>query len=283
MDPAGETAALVALLRVGARSPKWYSEALLKSGSACALLDEELGLLGKLALEEAAAEVKAWEERNIQVVSAFDPRFPRRLRDANFDPPLLFVAGSLQQAEERPVAVVGTRDPTARGMRRARDIARRMVNDGHTVVSGLAAGIDTEAHNGSLERGGRTVAVIGNGLDHVYPRQNAALQRRIRQDGAVVSQFWPESRPTRSSFPIRNALIASLSDACVIVEGTAMSGTRIVARVALEMHRIVVLLEDLLEQDWGRELAGRPGVAVASSAAEVSQVLERHLSAPAQG
>lgn len=282
MDAAGETAALVALLRVGSRSPKWCSEALQRSGSARALLADELGLLAELALEEAAAEVKAWEERHIQVVSPFDPRFPRRLRDANCYPPLLFVAGSLQQAEERRVAVVGTRHPSARGMRAARAIARKLVDAGHTVVSGLAAGIDTAAHEATLEHGGRTVAVIGSGLDHCYPRQNAALQRRIRAEGAVVSQFWPESPPARSSFPLRNALMASLSDACVIVEANAMSGTRIVARAAFQMRRNVILLKDLLEQAWAQELAARSGAVVASSAEEVSQVLERLLSVPAR-
>lgn len=281
MDIAGETAALVALLRVGTRSARWYSKALGRSGSAQDLLDEEQGLLASLALEEAAAEVRDWEARHMNVVSMFDPRYPRRLREANCDPPLLFVAGSLQHAQERPVAVVGTRHPTSRGMRATRTIARRLVEQGHTVISGLAAGIDTEAHEATLESGGRTVAVIGNGLDHSYPRQNAALQRRIPEQGAVVSQFWPESRPARSNFPLRNALMAGLSDACVIVEASALSGTRIVARAALERRRVVVLLEDLMEQEWVRELAARPGVEVARSPADVSHVLERVSSAPA--
>ena len=281
MDVVGETAALVALLRVGNRSPKWYSEALLRSGSARALLDEELGLLTEMALAEAVAEVEAWEQRQIKVVSAFDPRFPMKLRGLAGIPPLLFVAGTPIDADERTVAVVGTRQPTVRGTQMARKLSRRLTAEGYTVVSGLAAGIDTVAHEAALERQGRTIAVIGSGLDHFYPRQNAGLQRRISQQGAVVSQFWPESGPTRGSFPLRNVLMAALSDACVIVEASAMSGTRILARAAVDMRRTVILVEDLLEQQWARELAEHPGVEVARSVAEITQVLGRAVFPPA--
>lgn len=282
MDVAGETAALVALLRVGTRSPKSYSEALRTSGSARTLLDQEQGLFAEPALEAAAAEVRTWEQRHIQVISGFDPRFPRRLRAAKWSPPLLFVAGIVERASERPVAVVGTRQPTERGIRAARTITCGLVQEGYSVISGLAAGIDAAAHETALDQGGQTVAVIGNGLDHCYPRQNAALQRRIVENGAVVSQFWPDSQPSRSSFPLRNVLMAALCDACVIVEASAMSGTRILARAALEMKRVVVLLEDLLEQQWARDLADRSGVVVARSAAEITQVLEGHSSVPFQ-
>lgn len=280
MEATGETAALVALLRVGNRSPKWYPEAVSRSGSARALLDDELGLLAEMALADAIAEVEAWEQRQIKVVSVYDPRFPRKLQGLTGIPVLLFVAGTPMVADERTVAVVGTRHPTGRGTQMARKLSRRLVDAGYTVVSGLAAGIDTVAHEAALERRGRTIAVVGSGLDYVYPRHNAGLQRRISQDGAVISQFWPESRPTRGSFPVRNVLMAALSDACVIVEASAMSGTRILARAAVDMRRPVILLEELLAQQWARELAEHPGVQVARSGAEITQLLGRELVPP---
>jgi DNA processing protein len=148
-------------------------------------------------------------------------------------------------------------------------------------VSGLAAGIDTAAHQAALERGGRTIAVIGSGLDHAYPRENTGLQRQLARDGAVISQFWPESRPSRRTFPLRNALMAGLTTASVIVEANAMSGTRILARAAVSLRRVVVLLDTLLEQPWAQELAGQPGVQVAESAAEATALIERARRQPA--
>jgi len=226
----GETAALVALLRVGNRSPKWYSEALLRSGSARALLDEELGLLTEMALAEAVAEVEAWEQRQIKVVSAFDPRFPMKLRGLAGNPlPSCSWPGPRSTPMSGLWPVVGTRQPTVRGTQMARKLSRRISLRGLHGGLGLAAGIRHRAHEAALapgadHRGDRQWP------DHFYPRQNAGLQRRISQQGAVVSQFWPESGPTRGSFPLRNVLMAALSDACVIVEASAMSGTRILAR-----------------------------------------------------
>jgi DNA processing protein len=156
-----------------------------------------------------------------------------------------------------------------------------LVDEGFTVVSGLAAGIDTVAHEAALENGGRTLAVIGTGLDHCYPRQNASLQRRILANGAVISQFWPETRPARGNFPLRNALMAGLAEASVIVEANAMSGTRIEARAALGMQRVVVLLDTLLEQEWARELAEQPGVKVVHSPAQAVEKVQQSIMQPA--
>ena len=142
-------------------------------------------------------------------------------------------------------------------------------------MSGLAAGIDTAAHTAALDRGERTVAVIGTGLHHTYPPQNAGLQRTIGSEGAVVSQFWPDSPPSRRSFPMRNAVMSGISLATVIVEATQTSGARIQARLALAQGRRVFLLEQLLVQEWARELATRPGTHVVRAAEDITETIDR--------
>lgn len=281
MDTTGETAAVVALLRNGTRPSGWYSTALSRSQSARELLDEEHGLLSDALLRDALGELAGWERRHIQVLSQYDPRYPDNLRDAAGRPPLLFVAGALVPNDRHAVAVVGTRQPSPRGKQTARALAHRLVAEGFTVVSGMAAGIDTVAHEAALERDGRTLAVIGTGLDRCYPRQNLDLQRRIVRYGAVVSQFWPETRPSRANFPLRNALMAGLTEASVIVEASAMSGTRIEARAALSMQRVVVLLDTLLEQQWAKDLSDHPGVKVVHSPAQAVDALRFSIAQPA--
>lgn len=281
MDSRLETAAVVALLRSGRRSWNWYATALNGAASARALLDQEEGLLSESRLAEAEAEIGRWERRSIQVLSPFDPRYPAGLADAPAPPPLLFVAGELRSADQRAIAVIGTRQPSSRGRQIARTLAQRLVDEGFTVTSGLAAGIDSVAHEAALERGGRTLAVVGTGLDHCYPRQNVGLQRRIIGSGAVISQFWPETRPSRNNFPLRNALMAGLTEASVIVEANAMSGTRIEARAALGMRRVVVLLDTLLEQQWARDLSEQAGVRVVHSAAQAVETLQHSIAQPA--
>ena len=186
--------------------------------------------------------------------------------------------GSLTADDERSVAVVGTRRPSEGGLQRARDIASGLVAAGYTVVSGLADGIDTAAHLAALERGGRTVAVIGTGLHRAYPARNASLQQRIADDAAVVSQFWPDAPPTRTSFPMRNVVMSGLARATVVVEASHTSGARMQARFALEHGRPLFLLGSLLKHDWARQFAERPGTYVVRSADEVVERVERLVS-----
>jgi DNA processing protein len=197
------------------------------------------------------------------------------LRAVDEAPPLLFTAGGLCGSDDRAVAVVGTREPSHRGRALAAELTRTLSASGYTVVSGLAAGIDTVVHQSALETGGRTIAVIGNGLEHAYPAQNAKLQRRIAAEGAIVSQFLPPARPSRRSFPLRNAVMSGLTLATVIVEASATSGTRVQARLALSQRRAVLLMPELLVNPWARDLVGRPGVQVLDGAATVITALGR--------
>jgi DNA processing protein len=150
-----------------------------------------------------------------------------------------------------------------------------LAHAGFVVVSGLAAGVDSAAHAAALAAGGRTVAVIGAGLDHVYPPENAALHRQIAERAAIVSQFWPETPPSRQTFPMRNAVMSGLALGTVIVEASARSGARVQARRALGHGRPVFLLRRVLGQAWAAELADRPGVHVVDEPAQVIDIVER--------
>ncbi len=189
---------------------------------------------------------------------------------------MVFLAGELTAADGNGIAVVGARKATPRGLGSARAIATHLADRGYTVVSGLAAGIDTAAHTAALNRDARTVAVIGTGLARSYPPQNAALQRRIASECAVISQFWPDAPPTRRSFPMRNAVMSGFALATVVVEASDTSGARMQARLALAQGRPVFLLASLIErQAWAKEYANRPGTHVVRDPTDITTVLER--------
>jgi DNA processing protein len=168
------------------------------------------------------------------------PGYPTRLGDLHDPPARLFVRGGAPDALERPaVAIVGARSCSAYGAQVARDLARELAAVGVTVVSGLARGIDGEAHRGALAAGGMTVAVLGCGIDRDYPAAHAELARRIAATGAIVSEYPPGVEPAPFRFPARNRIIAALAGATVVVEARARSGALITADFALELGRDV--------------------------------------------
>lgn len=279
-----EAAALIALLREGERPWAEWAALVEEAGSAVALLEREREpqpptLFGEdrppAQLEEIAAEIVAWEAAGMRLHTVLDAGYPENLRAVHDRPPFVFVAGALAPADARAIAVVGARAASPAGVRVAAAIAEHLVDHAFTVVSGLATGIDHAAHTAALARGGRTLAVIGTGLRRTYPAHHQALQRRIAAECGVISQFWPDAPPTRRSFPMRNAVMSGLSLATVVVEASVTSGSRIQARLALEHGRPVFLLESLLEHDWAREFASRPGARVIRSPEEITTFIER--------
>jgi DNA processing protein len=292
-----ETAALVALLRIGTRPWAAYADLVEQRGTALEILREELAGSGHAQgtlldsqddraseadlLDRAAANIDRWRENGLQVLTVLHPDYPENLRAVHDRPPLIFVAGKLTPADARSIAVVGARRATTRGLTRARAIAEHLSDRGYTVASGLAAGIDTAAHTATLAHGGRTVAVIGTGLRRCYPPENAALQRRIADEFAVISQFWPDSPPTKRTFPMRNATMSGLTLATVVVEASQTSGSRMQARLALEHGRPVFLLDTLLDQEWAKDYARRPGTQVVGSPEEITEAVERLTSSDA--
>jgi DNA processing protein len=281
MTPLSERAALVVLLRTGSRPWRAYADLVEEAGSATEVLERE-GAAQESLFDESAGlfklaerEIADWEAAGMRLVTVLDDGYPENLRAVHDRPPLLFFSGSLQSADDRAVAVVGARRASPGGIAAARSLAQHLTRSGFTVVSGLAAGIDAAAHTGALAAGGRTLAVLGTGLRRSYPPENAALQRRIAAECAVVSQFWPDAPPKRHSFPIRNAVISGLSLATIVVESSQTGGSRLQARLALEQGRPVFLWHRLLEQPWAREFARRPGVRVGHSAEEIMSALSR--------
>lgn len=172
-------------------------------------------------------------------------------------PETLWTAGNVSLLQHHPrVAVVGTRRPSSEGERRARKLARLLVEHGATVVSGLAAGIDTVAHTETIAGGGRTIAVLGTPLDDVHPRSNAALQARIARDHLLVSEFPPGSPVARGNFPRRNRTMALIADVSVIVEAGEGSGTLSQGWEALRLGRPLFLLKSLVDSGvaWTQEM-----------------------------
>lgn len=275
VDSASETAALITLLRGGVGQQVGFADRLEEAGSARAILEREWSLLTPQLLVEAMTDITRWTDRGIRPVTLLDAEYPENLRAAYDRPPLLFVRGRLAPGDARSVAIIGSRLASPTGRERARAISARLVDAGYTIVSGLAAGIDTAAHLTALARGGRTVAVVGTGLERAYPPQNESLQQRIALSAAVVSQFWPEAGPTRHSFPQRNALMSGLTLATLVAEATHMSGARTQVRAALRQGRPVLLASSLLDQTWAREVAARPGVEVIRSIEELDEAMQR--------
>ena len=183
--------------------------------------------------------LRAMQEYSIRLLLLEDDEYPTALRSIP-DPPLyLFVRGSIQENDEVAVAIVGTRHATEYGRGLAHSFGRDLARRGVTVVSGLARGIDTAAHRGALEGGGRTFAVCGCGLDVVYPSENKTLMEDIAANGAALSEFAPTVHPEPWHFPARNRIISGLSAGTIVVEAAERSGALITSDFALEQSREV--------------------------------------------
>lgn len=188
---------------------------------------------------DLAGEVGRAEKAAVRIVAFCDPEYPECLRGI-YDPPLaLYIKGSLEERDRCALAVVGTRRPTLYGRETTRHFAYALAQAGYTITSGLAEGVDTEAHKGALAARGRTLAVIGSGFDHLYPASNHELADSIAEHGAVLSEFPFAKRPDRTTFPMRNRVVSGLSQGVLVVEAGAKSGALHTANRALEQGRSV--------------------------------------------
>ena len=194
--------------------------------------------------------------------------YPRRLRDAAHPIELLYYQGWWDLADSRSIAVVGTRKPTRDGIARTKKLVKALVKDDFTIVSGLAAGVDTVAHETAIAEGGRTIAVIGTPLSGVYPRENALLQRKIANEFLVISQVpvkryeRQDYRMNRLFFPERNITMSALTEATIIVEAGETSGTLIQARAALQQGRELFILDNCFRKglSWPQKFADKGAV-----------------------
>jgi DNA processing protein len=175
----------------------------------------------------------------VRLVTWADQEYPVNLTHLHDPPPFLYVRGSFVPEDRIAIAIVGSRFASSYGKGVARDLARGLAEKGVTIVSGLARGIDAEAHRAALAEGGRTVAVLGSGLDIIYPSEHKSLAAEIPAHGAVVSEFPLGSKPDAVHFPYRNRVISGLTLGTVVVEAAENSGSLITARCALEQNREV--------------------------------------------
>ncbi len=293
-----EQAALLALVRH--TDQEWYKTATLveEVGSALKLLDGDYPFLDQADVEAADAlrrqvspgeveaytgQIKDWAASGLRLVTVLDASYPVNLREVYNRPPFLFLRGELLPQDNRAIAVVGTRSPTADGLQQARQLAGELAGRGVTVLSGLARGIDSAAHQAALDAGGRTVAVLGTGINRIYPPEHQDLAARILERGAHVSQFWPDAPPTRYSFPMRNVVSSGMALGTVVVEAHGRSGARMQARLCLEHGKRLFLVRSLvLHEEWARRYAERPGATVVESVDDVAGILDELLDPPVQ-
>jgi len=211
-------------------------EALRQAGLPAAALRNLLSLRAELDV------ARTWERiqsQGIRVLTWQDEAYPERLRTIQQPPPVLYLRGALQPEDAWAVAVVGTRRVTRYGRQVSEEVAAALARQGVTVVSGLARGVDGVAHRAALQAGGRTLAVLGCGVDCIYPPEHRTLAEEIQTAGALLSDYPPGTPPDAANFPARNRLISGLALAVVVVEAGETSGALITARFALEQGREV--------------------------------------------
>jgi DNA processing protein len=200
-------------------------------------------LAGKIAEWEShvdlAGELRRIEEFGARVITRNSPDYPRELRRLHNPPIILYVWGSLTESDHRAMGVVGSRKTSHYGIESAKKLSYQLAYAGLTVISGLARGIDTAAHQGALAAKGRTVAVIGSGLMDLYPPENLALAEKIAESGAVVSEFPMQFPPSAQTFPYRNRIVAGWGAGVLVVEAGLNSGAIITATQALDQGRLV--------------------------------------------
>ena len=184
-------------------------------------------------------EIKLITSKQISIVTLNSPDYPASLKNIYDPPPFLYIKGQIKKADNMAIAVVGSRISSEYGRQIAEEISRKLASRGITIISGLARGIDSCAHHGALSGGGRTIAVLGSGIDVIYPRENKSLFSSIASKGAVVSEYPMGTEPNSYNFPARNRIISGLSAGVLVVEASPKSGSLITARLALEQGRDV--------------------------------------------
>jgi DNA processing protein len=212
------------------------SDALREAGLNDKVIENLIELRSSIDLDQIWEQLLA---QGITILIQTDEDYPRRLQEIEQPPPVVYLKGKIETGDEWAVAVVGTRRVTAYGRQVAEEIAGTLARNGITVVSGLARGVDSIAHQAALDAGGRTIAVLGCGVDRIYPPENRRLAEQIIEHGSLVSDYAPGTPPEASNFPPRNRLISGLSLAVIVVEAGNTSGALITASFAADQGREV--------------------------------------------
>lgn len=264
--------------RFGSAEAAWHASLLDLAG--VGLERRAVESLGKLrASLDPEAEWRRLEQQGVSVVILDDPTYPAALREIADPPPVLYARGELSPSDDWAIAVVGTRRASIYG----RQVTERIVSDvaraGVTVVSGLAKGIDTVAHRAALTAGGRTIAVLGSGLDRVYPEENRQLADQIAASGAVLTEYPLGTPPDATNFPRRNRIVSGLARATLVVEADHKSGAMITATQAAEQGRDVFAVPGSIFSPLsaGPHQLIREGAKVVTDASDILE--ELHLTA----
>lgn len=197
------------------------------------------GITGYSQWESVRKEIDYAEKHNIKLITFNDPDYPEGLKRINDAPLVLYIKGNLKDTDKYAVGMVGSRSSTDYGMQTAERMSYSLAASGLTVVSGMARGIDTASHRGALKAGGRTIAVLGSGVNVPYPSSNRGLMKQIENSGAVISEFPFGTPPHKENFPRRNRIISALSFGIIVVEATLDSGSLITVGYALEQGKEV--------------------------------------------
>ncbi len=187
-----------------------------------------------------------------KIISINDPDYPASLKQIYDPPAFLYILGALAETDHDSVAIVGTRVPTEYGKSVTDELSRELVQAGLTIVSGMARGIDTVAHSSALQAGGRTIAVIGSGIDIIYPQDNIRLSRQIKEQGAILSEYHIGTKPDAVNFPKRNRIISGMTLGTVIIESSETGGAMITASYALDQNREVFAIPGPIHEKQSR-------------------------------
>lgn len=216
----------------------WKADAaeLAKAGLGAKLVEKVLAARKQVDLDQVWVRIEA---QGIQIFTWIDESYPARLREIDQPPPVLYVRGEYLPDDVFAVAIVGTRKVTPYGRQITEEIASFLAANGITIVSGLARGVDAIAHQSALKAGGRTIAILGSGVDKIYPPEHRGLAEQMMQRGAIISDYAVGTPPDASNFPPRNRIISGLSLAVVVIEAAETSGALITAEFAAEQGREV--------------------------------------------
>ena len=220
-------------------------------------------------------ELEKTEKCGVQVLTFHDKKYPYRLKEIYDYPPVLYVKGTFQPSDTMSLAVVGTRKPTIYGQQVTEELVSELVNNQITIFSGLARGIDTVSHSTSLKNNGRTFAVLGSGINVIYPAENAKLAAKITDNGALISEYPVDARPRAENFPRRNRILSGITLGTLVTEAGRGSGALITANYALEQNREVFAVPGNIfsSQSMGTNLLIKQGAKLVQQADDVLEEL----------
>ncbi len=263
------------LERFGNAQAAWEAEtsALTEAGLSPKVIERLAAVRQQVDLPRLYEKILS---KGIQILTWQDEAYPQRLREISQPPPVLYLRGQLLPEDAWAIAIVGTRQATPYGRQVSEQIASFLASNGMTIVSGLARGIDTLAHQAALRAGGRTLAVLGSGVDRIYPPEHRALAEQICEHGALLSDYPPGTPPESVNFPPRNRIISGLSMAVVVVEAGETSGALITAEFAAEQGREVFAVPGsiLAAQSKGTNKLIQQGALPLLNASDVMQALD---------